>query len=267
MRGTLIVTNDFPPRQGGIQSFVHGLAGLLPPTGWPCTPRPGTGPRRSTAASRSRSSGTPPRSCSRSRPWPAGPWPRCASTTATRCIFGAAAPLGLLAPTLRRAGATRQVALTHGHEAGWAALPGARQLLRRIGDTVDVVTYLGEYFRIRLARAMSPDRGTHGPARPRRGRGDVPGRSPGRAARRPPGRPLRIPDGAAQGPGHAAPRVAAGSLRRSARGRRAGAAAGRRWALPGRARQGWPPGWASAGSVVFTGPVFGRSWPAYYDDG
>ena len=30
MRGTLIVTNDFPPRQGGIQSFVHGLACLLP---------------------------------------------------------------------------------------------------------------------------------------------------------------------------------------------------------------------------------------------
>ena len=35
-------------------------------------------------------------------------------------------------------------------------LPGARQLLHRIGDTVDVVTYLGEYFRVRLARAMSP---------------------------------------------------------------------------------------------------------------
>ena len=53
-------------------------------------------------------------------------------------------------------GATRLVALTHGHEAGWAALPGARGLLRRIGDSVDVVTYLGEYFRARLARALSP---------------------------------------------------------------------------------------------------------------
>ncbi|HEY0718412.1 MAG TPA: alpha-(1-2)-phosphatidylinositol mannosyltransferase, partial [Streptosporangiaceae bacterium] len=31
MRGTLIVTNDFPPRPGGIQSFVHGLASQLPP--------------------------------------------------------------------------------------------------------------------------------------------------------------------------------------------------------------------------------------------
>jgi phosphatidylinositol alpha-1,6-mannosyltransferase len=66
--------------------------------------------------------------------------------------FGAAAPLGLLAEGLRRrAGVERAVAQTHGHEAGWAALPGARTLLRRIGRGVDVVTYLGEYFRTRLA--------------------------------------------------------------------------------------------------------------------
>jgi len=30
---TLIVTNDFPPRRGGIQSFVHALATRLPPDG------------------------------------------------------------------------------------------------------------------------------------------------------------------------------------------------------------------------------------------
>ena len=71
-------------------------------------------------------------------------------------LFGAAAPLGLLAPSLRRAGARRLVAITHGHEAGWAVLPGARSLLRRIGDSVDTVTYLGEYTRVRLARALSP---------------------------------------------------------------------------------------------------------------
>jgi len=71
-------------------------------------------------------------------------------------LFGAAAPLGLLAPALRRAGARRLVAITHGHEAGWAVLPGARSLLRRIGDSTDAVTYLGEYTRVRLARALSP---------------------------------------------------------------------------------------------------------------
>jgi phosphatidylinositol alpha-1,6-mannosyltransferase len=46
------------------------------------------------------------------------------------------------------------VAQTHGHEVGWAALPGARRLLRRIGDGIDVVTYLGEYTRVRLDRVL-----------------------------------------------------------------------------------------------------------------
>ena len=49
-------------------------------------------------------------------------------------LFGAAAPLGLLAKGLRRrTGIERAVALTHGHEAGWAALPGARSLLSGSG--------------------------------------------------------------------------------------------------------------------------------------
>ena len=46
--------------------------------------------------------------------------------------FGAAAPLGLLGGAARRAGATRVIATTHGHEVGWGMTPGARQVLRRI---------------------------------------------------------------------------------------------------------------------------------------
>ncbi|MFD8812811.1 glycosyltransferase family 4 protein, partial [Streptomyces sp. NPDC059627] len=73
----------------------------------------------------------------------------------TSVWFGAAAPLGLMAPALRKAGAQRLVATTHGHEAGWAQLPAARQLLGRIGDTTDTITYLGEYTRSRIATALS----------------------------------------------------------------------------------------------------------------
>ena len=40
--------------------------------------------------------------------------------------FGAAAPLALLAPRARSAGAGRVVASTHGHEVGWSMLPVAR---------------------------------------------------------------------------------------------------------------------------------------------
>jgi phosphatidylinositol alpha-1,6-mannosyltransferase len=74
----------------------------------------------------------------------------------TSVWFGAAAPLGLLAPALRRAGAERLVATTHGHEAGWAQLPAARRLLRRIGESTDTITYLGEYTRSRIAGALTP---------------------------------------------------------------------------------------------------------------
>lgn len=33
MRRTLLVSNDFPPRAGGIQSYLHELACRLPPDG------------------------------------------------------------------------------------------------------------------------------------------------------------------------------------------------------------------------------------------
>ncbi len=156
MRGTLIVTNDFPPRRGGIQSFVHGLACLLPP-GKVAVYAPsweGAGEfdaRQPFPVVRHPTSLMLPVPSVARRAVQAARDYDCDTV-----LFGAAAPLGLLAPVLRRAGARRIVALTHGHEAGWAALPGARGLLRRIGDTVDVVTYLGDYFKVRVGRALSP---------------------------------------------------------------------------------------------------------------
>jgi phosphatidylinositol alpha-1,6-mannosyltransferase len=156
MRGTLIVTNDFPPRQGGIQSFVHGLASLLPPDRVAVYAPSWEGAKNFDARQPFPVTRHP---TSLMLPVPSVARRAVAALREYDCdsvIFGAAAPLGLLAPVLRRAGASRLVAVTHGHEAGWAALPGARGLLHRIGDTVDVVTYLGEYFRARLARALSP---------------------------------------------------------------------------------------------------------------
>jgi phosphatidyl-myo-inositol dimannoside synthase len=156
MRGTLIVTNDFPPRQGGIQSFVHGLASRLP--GQVAVYAPAWEDAKSFDARQPFPVTRHPTSLM--LPVPSVARRAVAALREYECdtvLFGAAAPLGLLAPVLRRAGATRIVAVTHGHEAGWAALPGARGLLHRIGDTVDVVTYLGEYFRARLARALSPE--------------------------------------------------------------------------------------------------------------
>ena len=70
--------------------------------------------------------------------------------------FGAAAPLALLAPRARQAGARRVLASTHGHEVGWSMLPVAREVLRRIGDTTDGVTFVSRYTRGRFASAFGP---------------------------------------------------------------------------------------------------------------
>ena len=153
-RRLLLVTNDFPPRQGGIQSFLWEIVRRLPPDQLAvyASNHPG-------AAEFDRDLDFPVHR------HPTGllvPTPAAARRIvatrnqhgATSVWFGAAAPLGLLGSTLRQAGVQRVVASTHGHEVGWALLPGARQLLRRIADQVDVLTYLGEYTRRRLARVV-----------------------------------------------------------------------------------------------------------------
>ena len=155
MTRTLLVTNDFPPRPGGIQQFVHNLA-VRQPAGSLVV-------YASTWKGAAKFDADQPFEVVREDTGMLLPTPAVARRAAELARahgcdtvwFGAAAPLGLLAAGLRRrAGITRAVAQTHGHEAGWAALPGARALLRRIGDGVDVTTYLGEYFRVRLDRVL-----------------------------------------------------------------------------------------------------------------
>jgi phosphatidylinositol alpha-1,6-mannosyltransferase len=156
MTKTLVVTNDFPPRPGGIQAFVHNLAVRRPP-GSVVVYAPDW---KDAAAFDARQPFPVIRHPTRLMlPVPTVLRRAAGIMRAEGCdsvVFGAAAPLGLLAPALRRAGAGRVIGLTHGHEAGWASLPGARGLLRRIGDDVDVLTYLGEYTRGRIAAGLSP---------------------------------------------------------------------------------------------------------------
>jgi phosphatidylinositol alpha-1,6-mannosyltransferase len=68
--------------------------------------------------------------------------------------FGAAAPLGLMAPNLRRAGAMRIVALTHGHEVWWAKLPIFNLAMRQIGNSCDVLTYLGPFTKSAIVKSV-----------------------------------------------------------------------------------------------------------------
>ncbi len=156
MTRTLIVTNDFGPRTGGIESFVLAMAQRMPPEKVVVHTARQPGDAKFDAALdfpviRDRSPlMVPTRAITQ----------RCAQLVKSeRCDqvwFGAAAPLGLMAPALRAAGAERIVATTHGHEVWWSQLPIARQLMRRIGAGADRVTFLGEYCRSRIAPALSP---------------------------------------------------------------------------------------------------------------
>ncbi|MFJ8190393.1 glycosyltransferase family 4 protein [Streptomyces sp. NPDC096094] len=164
MRKTLIVTNDFPPRPGGIQAFLHNMALRLDPERlvvYASTWKRGREGTEATAAFDAEQ----PFTVVRDRTTMLLPTPGATRRAVgllrehgcTSVWFGAAAPLGLMAPALRKAGAERIVATTHGHEAGWAQLPAARRLLRRIGESTDTITYLGEYTRSRIAGALTPD--------------------------------------------------------------------------------------------------------------
>lgn len=158
----LLVTNDFPPRPGGIQSYLHELAVRLPPGA--LTVLASTWPDATDADGRCAAfDADQPFAVHRLPTTMMLPTP-AAVRRAVELLpghdtvwFGAAAPLGLMAPALRRAGARRVVASTHGHEVGWSMLPGSRQLLHRIAHDADVVTTVSRYTRARIAPALGPD--------------------------------------------------------------------------------------------------------------
>ncbi|RVW08971.1 glycosyltransferase family 1 protein [Prescottella agglutinans] len=159
MRRTLLVTNDFPPRPGGIQSYLHTFAAQLPADELVVYAP------RWRGDSHIRFDAEQPYEVVRHPTTLMVPTPFVARRAAKlvekyQCDsvwFGAAAPLALLAPTVRRAGARRVIASTHGHEVGWSMLPGARQALRRIGEHTDAVTYVSKYTRGRFASAFGPN--------------------------------------------------------------------------------------------------------------
>ncbi|PPJ23908.1 alpha-(1-2)-phosphatidylinositol mannosyltransferase [Nocardia nova] len=156
MGRTLLITNDFPPRPGGIQSYVHSLALRMPPEDLVVYAP------RWRGDSHQRFDAQQPFEVVRHPTTLMLPTPLVLRRAAKllreqRCDtvwFGAAAPLALMSPALRRFGADRIVASTHGHEVGWSMLPGARQVLRVIGDHTDVVTYVSKYTRRRFAAAF-----------------------------------------------------------------------------------------------------------------
>lgn len=163
MARVLLVTNDFPPRRGGIQSYLGEFVNRLVDSGahsvtvyapkW-------KGAQAFDDAAEAVGYRVVRHPTTLMLPVPT------VDTRMRRLIadndidtvwFGAAAPLALLAPRARQAGAKRVLASTHGHEVGWSMLPVARSVLRSIGDHTDVVTFVSRYTRSRFAPAFGPN--------------------------------------------------------------------------------------------------------------
>lgn len=156
---TLCITNDFGPRAGGIETFVIGLIERMP--------------HGTVVVYTSSQSG--------SDTWDQM-WFEKFGVTVIRdkssillpslrvgravrktvrdysiesVFFGAAAPLGLLAHGLKRVGVSKIVALTHGHEVWWAKVFPFSIAIRRIGNGVDILTYLGSFTQSAISRSLS----------------------------------------------------------------------------------------------------------------
>jgi phosphatidylinositol alpha-1,6-mannosyltransferase len=155
----LFVTNDFGPRAGGIETFIIGLIQRRPFG----TTVIYTSFQENSEQYDSDWLANYGVRVIRDRSKILLPTPRVAFNLRaiikregiTTAAFGAAAPLGLLSTSIKRAGVTRTVALTHGHEVWWAKVFPFNLLLRRIGSTVDVLTYLGDFTRAAISQGIS----------------------------------------------------------------------------------------------------------------
>ncbi len=145
----LLVTNDFGPRAGGIETFIIGLLERLKK----CEVIVYTSKQELTDTYDRRWLRDFGVRVIRDRTRVLLPTPRVIfklrklikSNEIEVIWFGAAAPLGIAAKWLRIARVKRLIALTHGHEIWWSKLPPFSWLLKFAGKNIDYFGYLGAY--------------------------------------------------------------------------------------------------------------------------
>jgi len=157
MSRTLVITNDFPPRPGGIQTFGYEIVRRFDPASVTVLTSDWEGAAEFDAAQEFKIVRADTQTLLPSKSTFAMAREIVVSEDITRVLFGAAAPLGLLASPLRKLGVKNIVGMTQGHETGWAMTPGTRQALRKIGNDTDYLTYISEYTHKKIAKALSPE--------------------------------------------------------------------------------------------------------------
>jgi len=147
---TVVLTGHFPPEPGGVQTFVYELVRRLPADRIQVV-----APHHPDAR---RFDETLPFPVHRRRGYLLTRQLRrvVEESAATSGWITAAAPFGLFAPALRRAGVRRIVASSHGQEMGWLRVAPTRWALRSVVSSVDVFTYLTPSTRRGMARVLRP---------------------------------------------------------------------------------------------------------------
>ena len=161
MEKILFVTNDFGPRAGGIETFIIGLIERLPKN----TVTVYTSAQNDTQAYDRSWLDEYGVLVIRDRARVLLPTPRVARAIRLVSknsgieigVFGAAAPLGLLAPSLRASGVKHIVALTHGHEVWWAKVFPFSLALSKIVRSVDVLTHLGNFTKNEISQSLNSE--------------------------------------------------------------------------------------------------------------
>jgi phosphatidyl-myo-inositol dimannoside synthase len=147
---TLWVTNDFPPRAGGIEQFLANLVGRLDPEATTVLTHEADAVGHDAAL---------PYTVLRQGRRPLLPTPALLRRVRRLCeeqrievvVFGAAWPLGELARSLD----VPTLALSHGHEAGMVRV-GMGPLIRRVAQGVDALGVISEFTRRSLAPWAEP---------------------------------------------------------------------------------------------------------------
>ncbi len=158
-RKILLVTNDLGPRAGGIETFILGLLDQLDGAQIVIYTAAQSGSVEFDKALADKSGVLIIRDKSSillPTPWVNRRVRKIALDHQSEVIwFGAAMPLAWMSGVLKRAGAKRIVAISHGHEVWWAKLPPFRQIFTRSTKSIDVLTYLGEFTRSAMAPVVS----------------------------------------------------------------------------------------------------------------
>ena len=146
----LVITNDFPPRVGGINDYVHQLVRRLDPGSVTVLASSSPGAAVFDATFPQRVVRQPVRMLLPTPGVLAAASRLVVAEQPDVVLFGAAAPLAMMGATLRRRYGVPYVACTHGLELAATRVPLAGGFLRRLGRTAAAVTVVSHHVGERL---------------------------------------------------------------------------------------------------------------------